>query len=67
MRTIECDYLVIGSGLAGLTAALALSRHGRVVVLTKKAVNDSNSDWAQGGIACVVDPDLGTRCRSSGA
>ena len=57
MRTIDCDYLVIGSGLGGLTAALRLSGQGRVVVLTKREVADSNSDWAQGGIACVVDPE----------
>lgn len=56
MKTIECDFLVIGSGLAGLTAALRLSDHGQVVMITKKDSGQSNTSWAQGGVACVVDP-----------
>ena len=55
MKTTDCDFLVIGSGLAGLTAALQLSPHGRVIVATKKEPSTSSSDWAQGGIACVMD------------
>ena len=47
-------FLVIGSGLAGLTAALQLSAHGRVAVATKKEASESNSNYAQGGIAAVV-------------
>ena len=43
MQTVECDYLVIGSGLAGLSAALKLSTFGHVVVLAKKQLEDSNS------------------------
>ena len=54
MKTLDCDYLIIGSGLAGLTAALHLSEHGKVVVATKKAPSESNSNYAQGGIAAVV-------------
>ena len=38
MNTITCDFLVIGSGLAGLTAALELSKHGRVIVVSKAAI-----------------------------
>ena len=49
-----CDFLVIGSGLAGLTFALHASAFGRVVVLTKGQVVDSNTNWAQGGIAAAV-------------
>jgi L-aspartate oxidase len=49
----EYDFIVVGSGAAGLTAALHASRHGRVALLTKKLASDSNSAWAQGGIACV--------------
>ena len=57
MRTIDCDYLVLGSGIAGLLSALHLSRHGRVLVVTKKGRAESNTNYAQGGIACVMDSD----------
>jgi hypothetical protein len=40
MRIIDCDYLVLGSGIAGLMSALHLSRHGRVLVVTKKGDQD---------------------------
>ena len=53
---LETDYLVIGSGLAGLTFALSASEHGRVLIVTKKAPSDSNTNWAQGGVAGVLDP-----------
>jgi L-aspartate oxidase len=53
---IETDYLVIGSGLAGLTFALSASDHGRVLIVTKRAPADSNTNWAQGGVAGVLDP-----------
>lgn len=49
----EYDFIVVGSGAGGLTAALKAARHGRVLVLTKRTAEDSNSAWAQGGIACV--------------
>ena len=48
------DVLVIGSGLAGLTAALQLAPTHRVAVLTKRAMSDGSSGWAQGGIAAVL-------------
>lgn len=47
-------FLVIGSGLAGLTFALEASRHGPVVVLTKAQVAEANTSYAQGGIAAAV-------------
>lgn len=50
---IEYDFVVVGSGAGGLFAALKAARHGRVLVVTKRKVEDSNSSWAQGGIACV--------------
>ena len=56
MKTFSCDFLVIGSGLAGLTCALELSRHGRVLVASKEEASEGNSAYAQGGVACVVDP-----------
>ncbi len=55
MRT--CDFLIIGSGVAGLSLARALARHGRVVVVTKKDPRDSSTNLAQGGIAAVIDPE----------
>jgi len=56
MRII-CDYLVIGSGVAGLTLALRLAKRGKTIVLTKRSTTDSNTAWAQGGIAGVFDPE----------
>src|SRR2546428_4481573 len=45
------DFLVIGSGVAGLRAAIGLSRAGRVLVLTKGSPAESSSIYAQGGVA----------------
>ena len=52
---LSFDYLVIGSGLAGLSAALKLSEAGTVAVVSKREVEESNTKYAQGGIACVID------------
>jgi L-aspartate oxidase len=49
------DYLVIGSGIAGLSFALKASRTGSVAVITKKEDRESNTNYAQGGIASVMD------------
>ncbi len=54
---ISCDLLVLGSGVAGLTFALRAADHAQVVILTKRAREDSNTLWAQGGIAAVMDPE----------
>jgi L-aspartate oxidase len=51
-----CDFLVIGSGIAGLCFAIAASRFGSVLMITKKQDSESNTNYAQGGIACVLDP-----------
>ena len=53
----ETDYLVIGSGIAGLYFALRASEHGRVVLVTKRAPDDANTAWAQGGISAVFAED----------
>jgi len=50
----HADFLVIGSGIAGLWAALRLADHGRVIVITKKDEAESNTNYAQGGIAAVM-------------
>jgi L-aspartate oxidase len=51
----EYDYLVIGSGIAGLIFALQVSAHGKVAIVTKSGLYDCNTDYAQGGIAAVLD------------
>ena len=51
------DYLVIGSGISGLAFAARAARHGRVALVTKRSLDDSNSAWAQGGVAAVWSPD----------
>jgi len=51
------DFIVLGSGIAGLSFALQAARHGSVAVLTKKNSAESNTNYAQGGIASVVSPE----------
>ncbi len=50
------DYIIIGSGIAGLFTALLASQHGKVLVLTKAALEESNTRYAQGGIAAAISP-----------
>jgi len=48
------DFLVLGSGIAGLSFALKAGQHGRVAIVTKKSSAESNTNYAQGGIAAVT-------------
>ncbi len=52
---IKTDYLIIGSGIAGLSLALKASENGNVALITKRKLFDSATGKAQGGIACVTD------------
>lgn len=54
MKTLNCDFLVVGSGVAGLISALHLAKHGQVFLVSKRERSESNSNYAQGGIACVM-------------
>ena len=53
----QFDVLIIGSGLAGLSLALRTAAHKKVCLVSKRTINDSASDWAQGGIAAVLNDD----------
>jgi len=50
----ETDYLIVGAGIAGLRAAIGLAEAGRVLVVTKEALGESNTNYAQGGIAVAL-------------
>lgn len=56
----QFDVLIIGSGLAGLSLALRTAEHKKVCLVSKRRVNDTASDWAQGGIAAVINDDNDT-------
>src|SRR4030095_14336603 len=57
----RADFLVLGSGIAGLRAAIGLARHGQVLVVTKDQPTESNTGYAQGGVAVRrgADADVG--------
>jgi len=53
----QADFLVVGAGVAGLRAAIELAAAGSVTVLAKREVSDSNTQWAQGGIAAALSDE----------
>ncbi|MFZ5996502.1 MAG: L-aspartate oxidase [Nitrospirota bacterium] len=57
MQSITTDFLVIGSGVAGLRAAIELARHGSVVVVTKDIPTESSTEYAQGGVAVALSDE----------
>ena len=57
MDDLACDVLIIGSGIAGLTVAWKLAKeHLNIILITKKERTESNTNYAQGGIATVISP-----------
>src|ERR1700730_1907756 len=56
-KVLEADFLVLGSGIAGMRAAIQLAREGRVLVLSKGDLLESNTEFAQGGIAAAMGED----------
>src|SRR6202000_50546 len=50
----QTDFVIVGAGIAGLRAAIGLSDAGRVLVLTKEQLGESNTSYAQGGIAVAM-------------
>src|SRR5580658_6563096 len=54
---MDCDFLVIGAGVAGLRAAIELSGSGSVLVIAKDSLRESSSEYAQGGIAVALSDD----------
>ena len=53
----QYDYVIVGSGIAGLFAALLARDHGSVLILTKGSIDECNTKFAQGGIAAPVGRD----------
>jgi L-aspartate oxidase len=57
VHTIDCDYLVVGAGVAGLRAAIELAESGSVLIVAKDSLRESSSEYAQGGIAAALSDD----------
>ena len=56
-ETIRTDFLIIGSGVAGLRAAIELAPHGKVLVATKDIMEESSTEYAQGGVAVAISDE----------
>ena len=57
IKNLKTDFLIVGSGIAGLSLAIKLSELGKVTIITKKQKAESNTNYAQGGIATVFADD----------
>jgi L-aspartate oxidase len=55
MSVLKFDFLIIGSGIAGLTYAIKVSEYGKVCIVTKNMIDDTATRYAQGGIAAVIE------------
>src|SRR5580700_7700979 len=53
----QFDFVIIGSGIAGLSLALNVAQYGSVALVTKRSVGESNTAWAQGGVAAVTSAE----------
>jgi len=58
----QFDFVIIGSGIAGLSLALNVAQYGSVALVTKRSVGESNTAWAQGGVAA----DIAVSCKRTG-
>ena len=56
--TREYDFLVIGSGIAGMSFALKAAKHGRVALVCKTTLDEANTALAQGGVASVTNLEV---------
>jgi len=57
LPSMETDFLVIGSGSAGMRCAIEANQHGKVLLVTKNIIKESNTRYAQGGIAAAMGED----------
>jgi L-aspartate oxidase len=57
MKASGVEFVVMGAGVAGLRVAVELARHGDVLVVTKESLKESNTHYAQGGIAVAMEGD----------
>jgi L-aspartate oxidase len=57
LPTETFDFLIVGSGVAGLSCAIELEDYGSVAVLTKEGISEGSTQWAQGGIAAALAPE----------